>query len=217
MFSTFANPWDFTHQMSSPRYSQRNGKVEATVKSMKKLLAASWNHCHLNNDKLCRTLQYRNTLSLPAHRRSFSPEWQCSTQEVDQQAAHRLRQSETYYNTHTRSLADLEIGSTVALQNTQTRHWDIYGRIVDIGPNRRYYIRTRSRRVLVRNQCFLRHHTPASCVPFTTRQINPSRSPQPPPASQLPVQEVPQPPQLPRRSQRPHRAPVHLIEDPSWV
>ena len=237
MFSTFANQWGFTHQTSSPRYPQSNGKVEATVKSMKKLLAASWDHRHLNNDKLCRTLlQYRNTPSrrdglspaqklfghpvqdtLPAHRRSFSPEWQCSAQEADQQAAHRLRQSETYYNTHTQPLTDLEIGSTVALQNTRTKHWDIYGRIVAIGPNRRYHVRTRSGRVLVRNRRFLRHRTPASCVPFTTRQINPSGSPQPPPASQLPAQEAPQPPQLPRRSQRHHRAPVRLIEDPSWV
>ena len=50
MFSTFANQWGFTHQTSSPRHPQSNGKVEATVKCMKKLLAASWDHHHLNDN-----------------------------------------------------------------------------------------------------------------------------------------------------------------------
>jgi len=43
-FSIFANQWGFTHETSSPRYPQNNRKVEATVKSMKKILAASWDH-----------------------------------------------------------------------------------------------------------------------------------------------------------------------------
>ena len=37
-FQTFATQWGFTHQTSSPRYPQSNSKVEATVKSMKKIL-----------------------------------------------------------------------------------------------------------------------------------------------------------------------------------
>ena len=102
-FQMFATQWGFTHQKSSPRYPQSSGKVEATVKSMKKILAASWNNRQLNDNKLCRALpQYHNTPSrkdglspaqnlyghpiqdtLPAHRRSFSPDWQRSSQEVD--------------------------------------------------------------------------------------------------------------------------------------
>jgi len=146
-FHTFAVQWGFTHQTSSPRYPQSNGKIEATVKSMKKILAASWDHHHLNDNKLCRALlQYRNTPSrrdglspaqklyghpvqdtLPVHRRSFSPEWQRSSQEADQQASHMLTQSEKFYNTHAHPLTDIEIGSSVALQNQQSKHWDIYG------------------------------------------------------------------------------------------
>ena len=79
-----------------PRYPQSNGKAESTVKSMKKLLHATWTGRSLDHDKLCRVLlQYRNTPSrkdglspaqklfrhpmqdiLPAHHRSFLPEWQ---------------------------------------------------------------------------------------------------------------------------------------------
>ena len=89
-FQDFSKQWGFTHQMSSPYHPQSNGKIEATVKSMKKILATSWDTRTLNENKLCRAiLQYRNTPSckdglspaqklygrpiqdtLPAHRRS---------------------------------------------------------------------------------------------------------------------------------------------------
>ena len=36
-FNAFATQWGFTHQMSSPTYPQSNGKVEATVRLMKKI------------------------------------------------------------------------------------------------------------------------------------------------------------------------------------
>ena len=237
-FHEFTTLWGFTHQTSSPRYPQSNGKVEATVKSMKKILAASWDHRHLNDSRLCRALlQYRNTPSrrdglspaqklyghpiqdtLPAHRRSFLPEWQRSLQEADQQAAYTMHHAETFYNTHARPLTDIEIGSTVALQNQQTKRWDIYGKVVAIGPHRRYHVRTQSGRVLVRNRRFLRHRSPASCVPPTTAQQNPPTSyPNLPnrPATHTPSQETSftQPPHQQRRSQRPHRAPLRLIED----
>ena len=232
-FNTFAAQWGFTHKMSSPRYPQSNGKAEATVKSMKRVLAASWDHRQLNDNRLCRALlQYRNTPSrrdglspaqklyghpvqdsLPAHRRSFAPEWQRSSQEADQQAAHTLRQSETYYNTHTHPLTDIEIGSAVALQNTQTKLWDTYATVVAIGPHRRYHVRTQSGRVLVRNRRFLRHRTPASCAAYTPQQIIPSNLPQ---DSHTPSHEPSQSAQQQRRSQRSRRAPARLIEDPTW-
>ena len=145
------------------------------MKSMKKILAASWNNRQLNDNRLCRALlQYRNTPSrkdglspaqklyghpvqdtLPAHCHSFSPEWQRSSQEVDQQAAHTLHQAETFYNTHAHPLADIGIGSTIALQNQQTKLWDIYGKVVAIGLHRRYHVRTQSGWVFVRNRRFL--------------------------------------------------------------
>ena len=109
--------------------------------------------------------------TLPAHRHSFAPEWQRSTQAAEQQATYTLQQSEAFYNIHTRSLPDIQIGSSVALQNPQTKLWDIYGTIVDIGPHRRYYIKTHSGQVLARNRRFLRHRTPASLnLPGTTAQ-----------------------------------------------
>ena len=103
------------------------------------------------------------------------------------------------------------------MQNQQTKHWDIYGKVVAIGPYRRYHIRTQSGRVLVQNKHFLRHRSPASCVPLAPSQQNLPANPPNQPTTYAPSQETPvQPPHQQHRSQRPHRAPMHLIEDPSW-
>ena len=53
---------------------------------------------------------------------------------------------------------------TYALSTDKTR--DVYGTVVAIGPHRRYYIKTHSGRVLVRNRRFLRRRIPASLQPL---------------------------------------------------
>jgi len=61
-FSEFATKWGFEHGMSSPHYPQSNGKIEATVKSMKKIIASSWGNWSVNVNSMCRALlQCRNT------------------------------------------------------------------------------------------------------------------------------------------------------------
>ena len=61
-FQTFLKDWGVIHKTLSPLYPQSNGKAEATVKSMKKIIAAAWKGRSLNLDKLHRSLmQYRNT------------------------------------------------------------------------------------------------------------------------------------------------------------
>jgi len=85
------------------RYPQSNGEIEASVKTMKKLIRTSWTGRILDEDKLCRALlQYCITPSLkggispaqklyghpvqdslPAHHRSFSPEYQHKTAKVE--------------------------------------------------------------------------------------------------------------------------------------
>lgn len=197
---------------------------------MKKLLVASWHNQHLNEEKLCGALlQYRNTPSrkdglspaqklfghpiqdtLPAHRRSFAPEWQKSIEEAEQQATETMKDAKASYDAHTHSLPDIHIGSNVALQNQQTKLWDIYGRVVTIGPHHRYHVKTKGGRILVHNRRFLRHRVPAS---LQSRTPSPQATNTPPPPTSAPPQEHPT---ATRHPQRPHKPPARLIEDPSW-
>ena len=71
LFQDFSKEWGFQHVMSTPTYPQSNGKAEATVKAMKKIIRATWSGTHLDAGKLARALlQYRNT---PSQRDGLSP------------------------------------------------------------------------------------------------------------------------------------------------
>ena len=217
-FKDFAATWGFRHTMYSPEYPQSNGKAEATVKSMKKLIRASWTGRSINMNYLTRALlQYRNTPSrkdgrspaqklfgrpiqdtLPAHRRAFAHDWQRSDREAERQAIRTTETMEQSYNQHTRPLPYITIGSPVAIHNQESKQWDRYGVVVDIGRHRRYFIKTTNGRVLVRNRRFIRKRVPTSL-------------PEPPSPGDFatPVQE--QPP--PRRSSRPCQPTRRLIEE----
>ena len=126
---------------STPHYPQSNGKAEATVKSMKKIISMCWNGQALDNNQLCRALlQYRNTPSrkdglspaqklygrpvqdtFPAHPRSFSSEWQRTMEDAEQKAKSTLEKSAEFYNLHSRSLPEIRAGSNVAIQNSSTK------------------------------------------------------------------------------------------------
>ena len=61
-FLTFLKDWGSHHVISSPHYPQSNGKGEATVKSMKRLIMASWKGRLIDHEVLARSLlQYQNT------------------------------------------------------------------------------------------------------------------------------------------------------------
>ena len=187
---------------------------------MKKIIYTSWNGRSLDHNKFCRALlQYRNTPSrkdglspaqklyghpvqdtLPAHRRSFSQEWQCKAEAAEQQAEATQQSSAMYYNLHAHPLTEIEIGSNVAVQNPRIKLWDIYGIITAISPNRKYYIKTSSGRVLVRNRRFIRRRVHLSMPTCITVPDSP--------AAQA-TQEL-------RRSTRIRQPPNRLIEDPTW-
>ncbi len=218
-FQSFLRDWDVTHKMSTPRYPQSNGKIEATVKSMKKLITAAWTGRSVNQDKLFRALlQYRNTPSrrdgqspaqklyghpiqdtLPAHMRSFAPGWQRHSLDTEES----LKISEEYYDQHAHKLPDLNVGSHVAIQNTSSKLWDIYGIITAIAPHRRYFVRTQSGNILVRNRRFLRKRIATSVHAPGPIDI----------VSQDTVPDTLPAPQRPARQRRP---PERLIEDEHW-
>jgi len=215
-FQSFARQWGFAHCTSTPYYPQSNGKAEATVKSMKKIIRAAWNGRYLEEDNLCQALmQYRNTPSrkdglspaqklyghpvqdmLPAHRRSFDAEWQSKTGQAEQSAQASQDAAVKYYNSSAHNLPDIIVGSHVAVQHPMTKLWDTYGVVTSIGPHRQYYVKTHKGQILVHNRRFLRRRVPTS-IPAGR-----SKDPQPPP---------------PRRSMRTRKPVNRLIEDPSWT
>ena len=110
----------------------------------------------------------------------------------------------------------------LALQNPQTKLWDIHGTVTKVGPHRPYYIRTHSGRILVRNRRFLRRRVPISSTASATTPDFPNHDEQPPNQDeQLPNQEeqpviIPQQIPAPRRSSRTHKPSQRLIEDANW-
>ena len=182
-FATFSLEWRVKHNLLSPGYPQSNGKAEAAIKSMKKLIRKSTKHSVLDENKLAHALlQYCNTPSrkdkfspaqklyghpiqdkIPAHHRAFAPEWQ-NKMKIDFKDKY-LEQTATYYNGGAAPLLDIQVGNHVAIQNRETGNFDIYGTVVNIDAKfRRYTIKTQSGRVFVRNRRFIHKHVPTSLV-----------------------------------------------------
>ena len=113
-------------------YHQSNGRAEAAIKSMKKLVIGSRTGGQPDPDKLATAiLLFRNAPrygaasptqlvfnrpirdSLPAHRRSFAPEWQRAAEVLEQRMHQALTLTISRYNATTHHLAALAIGAHV--------------------------------------------------------------------------------------------------------
>ena len=140
--------------------------------------------------------------TLPAHGRSFALEWQRSSEgESAGGATLTEEKSREYYDRKAHDLQHINVGSHVAVQNHETKLWDIYGIVTDIGPHRKYYVKTRKGRVLTRNRRFILKQ-----VDFQRRGLGGSEAHQEPDPAISPQ---------PRRSGHATRAPQRLIEDPN--
>ena len=214
--------------------SRSDGKVD------EKIIRTAWNGRYLDGDKLCKALlQYSNTPSLrdglfpaqklfghpvqdtlPAHPKSFDPQWQTNLDKAAEKAECTQRAAERYYNRQAHSLPEIHVGSQVALQDPRTRLWDTYGVVIRMGQHCQYIVKTESRRVLTRNRRFLWRWVPLPAQPQSTWPIDEpllhANVPQ-----QQPSDEAHQPlgaisPIQPRRSNRPRKPTNRLIEDPYW-
>lgn len=100
------------------------------------------------------------------------------------------------------------VGTSVALQNADTKAWTTYGIVVFVGPHRRYHVRLPSGRVLVRNRRFLRVRRYSSIRVDTASNDTDHTSPEPP--------TQPQGQQQLRRSGRARQPPTLIVDDASW-
>ena len=217
-YKDFLERWGVKQGLSTPHYAQSNGHAEAAVKAMKALVAKLCTSGDLEFDKFRHALlEFRNTpgsdgrspaqvvfghnlrSSVPAHRKSFAPEWQADGNLRDERAALEHEKVRTHYNKRARKLHPLGIGTTVRVQNHSTKLWDRVGIIVAVGRFRDYRIKFPSGSVLWRNRRFLRPASGSDPEPSSSAETAPpSSSPTPVPVSEKPSA----PAAAPRRSER---------------
>ena len=161
--------------MSTPHYPQSNGNAESAVKAVKHLIQKMAPSGNLDCEALDRDLhELRNTpnhtgrspaqvlyghplcFCVPAHASVFQQQWQARTESCDHRAATCLRDATEWYDTYTKPLTPLLLGSMARIQDPSTKRWDKVGTVMAIGYSRDYLIRMPSGLVWWRNRRFLR-------------------------------------------------------------
>ena len=144
-FAAFSTEWGFQHTTSSPGHQQSNGKAEAAVKIIKRLMKRA-------EDPYLALLEYRNTptvgmTSSPAQRmfghatRSILPTGDPTCTNVLQQKARRKQVVQKHYNQSSKDLPHLTIGMPVLLRDFRS-HKDKWqqGRVVEQLSDRSYLV-----------------------------------------------------------------------------
>ena len=135
-FKQFSTNYEFTHQTSSPRYSQSNGRVENSVKTAKRLMTKALED---KADPFLALLDWRNTPSeqlqqspvqilfgrrtrtkLPMAQTLLHTPETCSVKNA--LFASKNKQA-AYYNRHTKEKPSLKVGQTVRFQPDDSGEW----------------------------------------------------------------------------------------------
>ncbi len=150
------------------------------MKSMKKLIAGSWTSGSFDLDKFGKDLLlFRNAPIaggaspsqvvfnrptrdvIPAHRRSFAPEWQKAAGILENRALRARELQKQHYNRSTCPLPALHIGDRVVIQHHKSKRWSTPWVVVEVGAFRDFLIKTPAGRLFRRNRRFLCLHAPA--------------------------------------------------------
>jgi hypothetical protein len=95
--------------------------------------------------------------NLPAHQRSFAPEWQRAAEVLEQRMHRALALTTTRYNASPYHLAAFPLCAHVLVQHHATKRWDTPVVVVEVGDNRDYIFKTASGRLYCQYHRLLRH------------------------------------------------------------
>ena len=177
-------------RLSSAHYPQSNGRAEAAVKSVKRILLGNINSTtgDLDTDSAARAIMtHRNTPAqdtgvspavmlfgrplkdhLPRLDQKLREEWEAIADRRENALARRVSIVTPSIN---RELQPLVAGDAVQIQNqtgNRPNKWNTTGIISEVLPNRQYNVITDgSRRVTLRNRRFLKKIIPVCCKTFT--------------------------------------------------
>eukprot|EP00094_Tigriopus_californicus_P002070 TCALIF_01996-PA protein Name:"Similar to TY3B-I Transposon Ty3-I Gag-Pol polyprotein (Saccharomyces cerevisiae (strain ATCC 204508 / S288c))" AED:0.06 eAED:0.13 QI:0/0/0/0.88/0.12/0.11/9/0/1153 len=152
-FSSFLAKWGVTLESSSPLLSRTNGRAKAAVKALKKLVIGAK---HDPDAIAAGILAFRNTPryggrspaellfgrnirdTLPTHPTASDPRWRKPFRKLDEMAESQQGKLANYYNSRTRPLKALSVGTPVIIQDHQTRRWTGRGVVLEILPKHDY-------------------------------------------------------------------------------
>ena len=199
---SFFQRWGVKHVVSSAHYAQSNGRAELGVKSARRILYENVSSTtgSLDTDAASKALlQYRNTpiqgvglspAQILFHRSLRDhiptnpcmlrphPQWVIAARHRERALEQRNIDQQERYNTFTRDLQPLAIGTNVLVQeHNNKKRWNKSGRIVE-RHDRSYTIRMNdSGRVITRNRKVIKAQTHA--MADETHDWNPSFTPTP--------------------------------------
>ena len=230
--------WGVTIRLSSAYYPQSNGRAEAAVKSIKRLINGNTgNRGSINTDQIAQALlQHRNTplrdinlspaqlalgrelrdtMPLPRNRYKVDKRWSSQLQQREKIMLENHLKIEETYNSHAKSLPELQIGTRVLCQNMRSMKWDRSGTIVEAGQYRQYFIKLDgSGRITLRNRRHIRKIlVEPPITPIVNRHMNLQLNEQNNQNLNHVTNNTPDMPRLLRRSKRTRRPPLRYRDN----
>lgn len=175
-FKEFCSEFDIDHVVSSAHYPVSNGHAESAVKAMKDLIKKNWRPSGVLDqsgfDKAI--LEWRNTprddgLSpaewlfgrglrtlLPVHPESLKRLDDFRLLKAESRRAEKAENKKIYYDSSSKSLPTLKIGTHVRIQDPKFKTWGKIGIIKSIRKNKRSYVIESNGKEYLRNRRFLK-------------------------------------------------------------
>ena len=177
----FIAKWGVDIRQSSAYYPKSNGRAEAAVKKMKRVIEGNIGpQGSINNDNIMRALlQYRNTplktvnkspaqlllgrelrdgIPQPTEKYCINPQWENVARLRERtMAAEKLQNKEYHDKSGFKNHQPIAVGQQVVCQNARNKKWDWTGTVVEQRPHRQYIIKVDgSGRTSMRNHIHLK-------------------------------------------------------------